>query len=149
MTASLLLPLLLTGTPVWEELTALDAQLAIASGNRAKPLDKRLRLARCPAPVRIDAAQHGALLMHCPELGWQLRVPLDAAAAGGDSASPPLVQRGESVRVAIRGNDFTLSYMATAMEAGRKGESVRVKFPAGGKVLVATVTGHGRVEILD
>jgi flagella basal body P-ring formation protein FlgA len=74
---------------------------------------------------------------------------MNASASGNDNASPPLIQRGESVQVAIRGDDFTLSYPATAMESGRKGDPVRVKFPSEGKVLVATVTGHGRVEILD
>lgn len=149
MTMTLLLPLLLAGSPQLEDLTALDAQLAAASGNSAKPLDKRLRLARCPAPIRIDPAQQGALVVRCPETGWQLRVAMNASETGNDSARPLLIQRGESVQVAIRGDDFTLSYPATAMDGGRKGDAVRVKFPSGGRVLVATVTGHGRVEILD
>jgi flagellar basal body P-ring formation protein FlgA len=146
---TLLLALLLGGSPQLEDLTALDVQLAAASGNSAKPLDKRLRLARCPAPIRIDPAQQGALVVRCQETGWQLRVALNAVPTGDGTASPTLIQRGESVQVAIRGDDFTLSYPATAMEAGRKGDPVRVKFPSGGKVLVAIVTGHGRVEILD
>jgi len=149
MTATLLLPLLLASATQLEDLNALDAQLAAASGNSAKPLDKRLRLARCPAPIRIDPAQQGALVVRCPETGWQLRVAINGAPAADDRATPLLIQRGESVQVAIRGEDFTLSYPATAMEGGRKGDHVRVKFPSGGKVLVATVTGQGRVEILD
>jgi flagellar basal body P-ring formation protein FlgA len=146
---TLILATLLVVGPQLEDINVLDAQLAAASGNSAKPLDKRLRLARCPAPIRIDPAQQGALVVRCPEIGWQLRVATNTAATVNDAASPLLIQRGESVQVAIRGDDFTLSYPATAMEAGRKGDPVRVKFPSGGKVLVATVTGHGRVEILD
>lgn len=145
---ALLLPLLLAGSPQLEDLNALDVQLAAASGNSARPLDKRLRLARCPAPVRIDPVQQGALVVRCPDAGWQVRVAVNASPAANDAA-PWLIQRGESVQVAIRGDDFTLSYPATAIEGGRKGDAMRVKFPSGGKVLVATVIGHGRVEILD
>ncbi|MEY4999072.1 MAG: Chaperone for flagella basal body P-ring formation, partial [Pseudomonadota bacterium] len=51
--------------------------------------------------------------------------------------------------VAIVGNDFTLSYSGVATEAGRKGDPVRVRFPTSGKVLVATVSGPGKVMIED
>lgn len=149
MPMHLLLPILFASAPQLEDLNALDAQLAVASGNRATPLDQRLRLARCPAPVRIDPAPQNTLMVRCPETGWQVRVAINSAVTGDGRATPIMIQRGETVRVSITNSQFTVSYTATAMEAGHKGDAVRVKFPSGGKVLVATVTGQGRAEILD
>lgn len=151
MTTALLLPLLLAGQPVFEDLAALDAQLAKASDHRALPVDRRLRLARCPAPITLGPGQHGTIIVRCSEIGWQLHVPLaqQGSAGAADTVSPILIQRGESVQVAIKGDEFTLTYQAVATEAGRRGDPVRVKFSPSGKVLVATVSGKGKVEILD
>ncbi len=152
MYAPILLPLLLAGQPLFEDLSALDQRLAEMSGNRAIPLDKRLRLARCPSPAQIESGPQGSLAIRCIPAGWQLRVALSGARETADPSersSLPIVHRGETVHVAIVGNDFTLSYSGVATEAGRKGDPVRVRFPTSGNVLVATVSGPGKVMIED
>lgn len=153
MYAPLLLPLLLAGQPLFEDLSALDQRLAALSDNRAVPLDKRLRLARCPLPPQIENGPQGSLAVRCIAAGWQLRVAISgargAAADPAERSSVPLVHRGETVQVAIVGNDFTLNYSGVATEAGREGEPVRVRFPTSGKILVATVSGPGKVMIED
>ncbi len=148
MPATLMLPLLLAAQTPFEDLAALDARLAQVSDGRALALDPRLRLARCPVPAAIDTDATGMLLASCPDAGWKLRILMRAAAPAA-ALGPVLIQRGESVAVTIHGDDFALSYQGTAIEPGRKGDAVRVKFVPGGKILVATVAGHGRVEIVD
>lgn len=149
MNMSIMLPLLFASQSSFEDLDHLNQRLAVISGQRAIALDPRLRLQRCPEPATIAPDASGALTVHCPATGWRVRVALATENLTRDAAAPLLVQRGANVAVTIKGDEFTLSYQAVAVEAGRKGDTVRVKFAAGGPMLVATVAGPGRVEIRD
>jgi len=149
MYMSLTLALLFASQAGFEDLDQLNLRLAEASGDRAVALDPRLRLKRCPEPATITSDPGGALTVHCPATGWRIRVAMASENPRRDVAAPLLVQRGSSVAVTIKGDDFSLGYQAVAVEAGRKGDSVRVKFAAAGPVLMATVAGPGRVEIVD
>lgn len=146
-----LLPMLLATQPVLEDINALDARLAELSGGTATPLDRRLKLARCQIPPSIQPAAQSGIDLSCPSRGWRLRVPTLTASANAvsNSAQPVLVQRGESVQVAIVGDDFAVHYQAIAIESGRMGDVVRVKFAGANRILASTVSGHGKVRILD
>lgn len=145
-----LLPLLLAAPPALEDLAALDARLAVESGDTAAPLDRRLRLARCPAPPVIAPAARSGLEIACPALGWRLQVPVltRGSAAAGQSAAV-IVQRGESVQVSISGEDFSVEYRAVAVDAGRLGDTVRVRFSGTASPMAATVSGPGKLSMID
>lgn len=144
-----ILPLLLSALPVLEDLDALDARLTKASEGRVAPLDRRLRLARCPVSPTIQSAAKSGLEIACPSLGWRLRVPLVSGNHDAAPTHPVLVQRGETVQVAIIGDDFTVQYQAVATEAGRLGDMVRVKFIGSNRFMTATVAGNGKAQIID
>ena len=73
-----LLLIMSAAAPVqFEDLALLDKNIQIQAN--AEPVDKRLKLAKCPdAPVIIPAIDGGAVV-RCPALGWRLHVPARAA----------------------------------------------------------------------
>ena len=144
-----MLPLLLATQPVLEDLDALDARLAKASDGSVAPLDRRLRLMRCPVSPTIEPAAKSTLEIACPSRGWRLSVPLASGNSDAAPTQPVLVHRGESVQVAIIGDDFTVQYQAVATEAGRLGDIVRVKFVGSNRLMSATVAGNGKAQIID
>lgn len=145
-----LLPLLLAAQPALEDLDALDTRLAEASGGSTARLDRRLRLVRCPAPPTIRPAAQSGFEIACPARGWRLQVPPSAERAdAGGKAMPMLVQRGEGVKVAITGEGFAVEYRAVAVDAGRMGDTVRVKFAGTHSPMAATVSGQGKVTMVD
>ena len=144
-----ILPVLLAAHPVLEDLDALDARLAKVSEGSAALLDRRLRLVRCPVSPTIQSAAKSGLEITCPSLGWRLRVPLVSGNHEAAPTHPVLVQRGETVQVAIIGHDFTVQYQAVATEAGRLGDIVRVKFVGSNRLMAVTVAGNGKAQIID
>lgn len=144
-----LLPLLLASQLPLEDLDALDTRIAEASNDTASRLDRRLRLARCAEPAVIEPSLQNGLELTCASRGWRLRVPMASAQPGLTHPSPILVKRGESIQVAIEGEDFTLHYQGIATEAGRMGDTIRVKFAGANGLLASTVSGHGKVRIVD
>ncbi len=105
----------------------------------------------CPQPPSIEPVQQSGFEITCAQLGWRFRVPL-VRGAQRDMASGTqsvLVQRGESVQVVIAGESYSVNYQAVAIEAGQLGDAVRVRFAPGNNILVATVSGRGRVHIAD
>lgn len=154
--ALLMIPLLFAAaTPGYEDLAALDAQIsARAASNPDAPrqtaalLDRRLRLAKCPERVEIDAPAMDAIAVRCATLGWRVRVPLvRIAAAPAARAMPPLVRRGELVEIVYRGQGFAASASATALEDGIEGAPVRVRTASGNAAVTAIVAAPGLVEI--
>ncbi|MEQ1550727.1 flagella basal body P-ring formation protein FlgA [Sphingorhabdus sp.] len=144
-----LLPLLLASQQPLEDLDALDARISAASNGSAARLDRRLRLARCAEPPEIESSMQGGLELACPSRGWRFRVPIASPNTALIDQQPILVKRGESVQVAIVGNEFTLHYQAIATEAGRLGDTIRVKFTGANGLMASTVSGHGKVRIVD
>ena len=142
----------------FEDFDALDmrvAELASATGEKAATIDRRLKLARCPEAPALDRGGIGMIAIRCAALGWRLRVPTNAAIADPASrgkvqiAETPVVRRGEAVNVMVVGDDFSVSYVATAMDDGAVGSSVRVKFSTQGAFLTAKVTAPGKVQMDD
>ena len=116
-----------------------DAPLGRASG--AQPIDRRIRLARCPQPVALEQAV-GAVTVRCAALGWRLRVPLSIAAG---EASQIVVRRGDVVELSVAGVGFDLVTSATAIEDGSTGKFIRVKTSTGASIVSARVSGPGSV----
>ncbi len=137
----------------FEDLDHLDARIAVflggaaaEAGQRAQPVDRRLRLARCVDVIEFDAPALGAIAVRCGSPAWRLRVPLSGTTA---PVAEMLVRRGDAVELVYIGSGFGVTATATALEDGRDGGLVRVKSSTGSAVVTARVEGPGRVVIGD
>ena len=141
----MLYALALAAAAAFEDLGALDAQIAVAAramGATAVPVDRRLRLPSCVQGVQIDAPDARALAVRCPG-GWRLRVALNGAPQS--TAAAPIVRRGDPVTVVSEGDGFAIETSGIAAEDGPLGAGVRLRVD---KVLVTgIVTGPQRVSV--
>ncbi len=115
-----------------------------AEGGARLPVDRRLKLAQCSAPLALEwyGRHRDTVLVRCPVAsGWRLFVPVEAHIA---EAAPKqaVVARGESVAIVVQGKGFTLSRKGEALEGGAVGEWIRVR-PAG------TRTDPVRLRIIE
>ncbi|HWK41746.1 MAG TPA: flagella basal body P-ring formation protein FlgA [Croceibacterium sp.] len=104
-----------------------------AEGGARLPVDRRLRLAQCDAPLALEwyGRSRDTVLVRCPVTGgWRLFVPVEAPQVASAVRREPVVSRGEAVAIIVRGKGFTLSRQGEAMEQGAIGEWIRVR-PAG------------------
>lgn len=143
-------------TQDWQAIDTLTATVANALGRTAVPIDRRIKLARCPEPATVTAIDSSTLAVRCEPLGWRLRV---AMTGGEGNASPiaaslarpapaaPVVRRGDNVRVTIDTPSYSISYAAVAAEDGRVGETIALHGSDRKSTLSATVTGPGRAQI--
>jgi flagellar basal body P-ring formation protein FlgA len=145
----LILPLALLAAPLsaqqFEDVAALDAQVATVA-EAAQPIDRRLKLARCPESVAIDPPTLGAVALRCKSLGWRIRVPL-VQTTQAEAASEIIIRRGDGVEVISSGNGFEVSTSGTAMEDGSLGKGIRVKSSTGTATTLGTITSAGTVQI--
>lgn len=138
----LIAPIALTAAiPVaFEDLAEMDARIAVIGA--ASPVDRRLKLARCPAPAELTQTSANAVAVRCPALGWRILVPLVAPA---QSQQAPEIRKGDVVELSVAGTGFSVSTMATALEDGRIGRSLRVRTSDANAPISVSVTGPGRV----
>ncbi|MBW8294545.1 flagella basal body P-ring formation protein FlgA [Sphingopyxis sp.] len=141
----------------WKTIDVLTAMVASALGRTATPVDRRIKLARCPEQASVTAIDANALAVRCASLGWRLRVPMSgpanvAYAAAGftrPAASAPVIRRGDNVRVTIDTESFSVSYAAVAAEDGRVGETIALRGNDARSSLSAKVIGPGRARLDD
>ncbi len=142
----------------WQTIDVLTAMVANAMGRTATPIDRRIKLARCPEQASVTALDSSTLAVRCQSLGWRLRVPMTApagaSAAGGFVAQPaaaaaPVIRRGDNVRVTIDTESFSISYAATATQDGRVGDMIALRGSDAKSALSAVVTGPGRARLVD
>ena len=141
----------LAAAPAFEDLDRLDASivtvLATNGGGQALPVDRRLRLRRCPAPAHVEPANDGTLSVRCEALGWRIRVPVQGTALA--DTGRPVIRRGDVVELLVGGAGFNVVTSAIAMEDGRAGGAVRVKPSTGPAVVTAQIVRAGVVSIGD
>lgn len=144
--------------PVLADLAAIEREVARFTGaaqgqpgGAALPLDRRLRLARCPAPLALGwyGGQRSSVEVVCPVAGgWKLYVPLAASGADAAAASSPAVARGDQVTIAVSGDGFAVSQPGQALENGAAGAWIKVRGLApGAPALRARVLRPGLVGI--
>jgi flagellar basal body P-ring formation protein FlgA len=136
------LSLFLAAAAPFADLAMIDQQVAQftgasvgAEGGAQMPLDRRLRLRPCTAPLALAwrGARRETVIAECPDAGgWRLFVPVRAAAQG--SAASPAINRGDAVTIAVTGGGFSVSQPGEALEAG----------PVGGWIRVRGVNGKGQ-----
>lgn len=141
----------------WQTIDVLTDMVASAMGRTATPVDRRIKLARCPEQASVTAIDAHTLAVRCTSLGWRLRVPMtapvDAAPTAASFVRPasgaPVIRRGDNVRVTIDTESFSISYAAVATQDGRIGETIALRGGDAKSMLSATVTGPGRARIAD
>lgn len=118
-------------------------------GGARTPVDRRLRLAACPAPLALSwhGTARGNVLVQCPAApGWRIFVPVLGAAAA--PAAAPAVVRGDPVTIAVAGAGFSVSQPGEALESGPAGSWIRVRGLAGkAQPMRARVVRAGLVEV--
>lgn len=122
----------------FQNLDAVDRQVAAFLGQSADsagatfvPVDRRLRLATCAAPLALSwyGTRQDSVLVRCPDVsGWRVFVRVQGAVGAAPAAAAvPAVSRGEPVTVTVRGTGFSVSQAGEAMENGAVGQWVRVR----------------------
>jgi flagella basal body P-ring formation protein FlgA len=143
-------------TEDWQTIDALTQTVANAMGRSATPIDRRIKLARCPEQASVTAIDAQTLAVRCASLGWRLRVPMSgpagaspAAASFSTPSSAPAIRRGDNVRVSIETESFSVSYSAIATQDGRVGETIALRGTDPKNLMSAIVTGPGRARLMD
>jgi flagella basal body P-ring formation protein FlgA len=154
-----LLPLSAAQAQAIEEPAAIDRDVAAftgqpigAPGGAARPVDRRLRLAACSAPLALSwrGDAHASILVECPDAGgWHIYVATAAQPAGNPRQTPavPVIERGQGVTVAVTGDGFSVSQPAEALESGAIGAWIRVRTQAKADPVQAQVVRPGLVEV--
>ncbi len=99
-------------------------------GGAALPLDRRLRLAPCPARLALGwyGARQDTVEVACPVAGgWKLYVPLAGASQAATAASAIAIARGDQVTITVRGEGFAVSQPGQALESGALGAWIKVR----------------------
>ena len=150
----------------FENLDRIDSLVAMTvganigeAGGPVAPVDRRLRLAACPATPSVEGPVFGAAIVKCDALGWRIRVPL---AAGGAVAAAPaarygasaraaqrdvIVKRGDPVQLVAGNANFSVSRMMIAEEDGAIGDTIRVREDKKATPVMAQVVEMGIVRI--
>jgi flagella basal body P-ring formation protein FlgA len=145
----------------WQSVEQITQNVAQALGRVAAPIDRRIKLAKCPEMPVVTATDSNSLAVRCPSLGWRLRVGMNAA-AGADSApsyfaptaqmtkeraAAPDIRRGDVVRISIDTPNYSVSYPATATQDARVGETIALRGADPKNHIMATVIAPGRAQI--
>jgi flagella basal body P-ring formation protein FlgA len=147
---SFALGLVLAAAAGFADLDAIDGEVAAftgapigAPGGALMPVDRRLRLQACAAPLAVawNGLRRDSVLVQCPAAGgWRIFVQLTTATMGGGMAAPA-VNRGDAVTIAINGDGFSVSQPGEALEGGPIGAWIRVR-PVKA-VAAAAASGNG------
>ena len=150
----------------FENLDRLDSLVAMTvganigePGGPLAPVDRRLRLAACPATPSVEGPIFGAAIVKCDALGWRIRVPLIAGRAA--PAAPVsrygaparavqrevVVKRGDPVQLMAGNAAFSVSRMMIADEDGAVGQTIRVREDKKSTPVLAQVVEMGMVRI--
>lgn len=98
-----------------------------APGGARMPVDRRLRLASCPAPLdaQWSGTDRASVLLRCAVgTGWRLYVPVMRDVA---PSAQQAISSGEAVAIILSGNGFTLTRQGEALEGGAVGDWIRVR----------------------
>lgn len=149
----------------FENLDRLDGLVAMTvganigePGGPIAPVDRRLRLASCPATPSVEGPTFGAAIVKCDAVGWRIRVPLSG---GGVAAAPVarygavarpaqrdmVVKRGDPVQLLAGNASFSVSRVMIADEDGAVGDTIRVREDKKAAPVLAQVVEMGTVRI--
>lgn len=136
---------LLTTPSQFEDLEILDERIQAETAD-AEPVDKRLKLAECPADPIISPAVGGAVVVRCPALGWRLRVPVRPASSAAETGQI-VIRKGDLIECISSGPGFAVSTQLIAMDDARVGQTLRVKSPTSSVLLTAVAKSQGQAAL--
>ena len=123
----------------YADLNAVDDAVALftgapqgSPGGAARPVDRRLRLAPCPAELALAwyGARRDTVEVRCPVAGgWKLFAPITGSGSGQLAAASVIV-RGDAVTISVSGAGFAVSQPGEALESGALGAWIKVRGPA-------------------
>lgn len=134
--------LLITVDTQFEDLNALDNRIQTEVGTDAEPVDKRLKIAQCPADPIIAPAVDKAVVVRCPALGWRLRVPVRESSSSAQ-AEKYVIRKGDLVECISGGPGFSVSTRMIALDNAAAGQPLRVKSPTSPVPLTAIAKSRG------
>lgn len=134
--------------PEYQDLSALETRVAalLGAGGVVVPIDRRIKLARCPTEPEVSPSSNGAVAVRCPALGWRVAVLV----SGGMSPRMPveiLVRRGDMIELVSRGPGYSVTSTGTALDEGAAGKTIRVRIPTSSAAVSAIVTRAGGASI--
>ena len=116
------------------DLAAIDSAVANFTGaaigqpgGATLPVDRRLRLAPCAAPLMFvwHTPKRDTVRVECTDAGgWRLFVPVRQAES---AAAAPAILRGEAVMIEIAGDGFSVAQPGEALDGGPIGGWIRVR----------------------
>jgi flagellar basal body P-ring formation protein FlgA len=130
------------------DVAAFTGQPIGAPGGAARPVDRRLRLTACTAPLAMSwrGDARSSILVECPDVGsWHVYVAVAAGIRPGSAA--PVIERGQQVTVAVTGDGFAVTQAAEALEPGAIGAWIRVRTGPKSDPVQAQVVRPGMVEV--
>lgn len=136
---------LLTTPPQFEDLEILDERIQ-AEASDAEPVDKRLKLAECPADPIISTAVDNAVVVRCPALGWRLRVRVRSVSRAAETGQI-VIRKGDLIECISGGPGFSVSTQLIAMDDARVGQTLRVKSPTSSVLLTAVAKSQGQAAL--
>lgn len=108
--------------------------------HRAVNAPANVYLRRTPVtPTAVTSAAHLTISTSTASQQPGVRRPI--------STSQVLVQSGRPVQLIVTGRGMRISIMATALETGREGQTIRVESVPAGRILSATVIAAQKAEI--
>ncbi len=127
---------------------ALDQNIGAVGGART-PVDRRLKLEKCPESPTVDVRTRSVATIICPPLGWRLSVPLVTfdRVQKRENAAQHIIARGQPVLLVVRRNGFVISRQMIADRKGRLGEVIPVRRTRRSAPILAEITGAGRVSV--
>lgn len=129
-------------------------------GGALRPVDRRLRLQACPAPIIVEPLNLGAVTVRCQQIGWRIRVPVQQQAqsetvvqnswgtpAPRQARAEPTIRRGDPVALVVVTGGFTVSRQAIAEQDGAPGDRIRVRTEPRAAPIIGQVMSDGRVAM--
>lgn len=120
-------------------------QSAGRTGGAESPLDPRLKLARCEAPLEFGwhGIQGRTLALSCPaQGGWRIFIAVNASNRSPQRAGQA-VRRGEQITLLIRGRGFSLQSQGLARDTGAAGDWIRIELPHSSEPVRALIERPG------
>ncbi len=117
-------------------------------GGAAQPVDRRLRLGLCAAPLALSwyGGAQTSVLVSCPDAGsWRVFVPV--VQARREAPAAVAVAKGEGVTITVAGDGFSVSQPGEALDAGAVGAWIRVRTNAKADPVRARIVRPGLVEL--
>lgn len=128
----------------------LNANIGEAGGART-PIDRKLKLKRCPTSVQMSHTNRNSVVVSCPSSGWRIFVPLSVSLSSGNRFSSNkeelVVRRNQPLLLVVKRPSFSISYSVVAQKNGRIGDYIPVRSGRKSKTLIARVSGNGQVEL--